>query len=285
MSSTMGPWSAVALALDEPGAGGLGSRLSKYLHPLAGRPLAWHALWPLGSLAPPPSAAVLLAGAGTEVGDESFADLPVPVRVVEAPADGGLAAARPHLPPEGDVLVLDAAASVSAVSLQRLVEGETGTLLVDPRERPLAAWVSGDGLDRVLEGGGLRAFAAPVDATRRIVDPDAFVVESRAELARAVARVRDRLVAALMEGGATFLLPETVLVDVDVRVGRDAVIYPNVVLEGETTIGDETVVGPGCRIVDSWIGSGVELKGFNYVSHTSLRNRAILEPHVRRGFD
>jgi hypothetical protein len=29
----------------------------------------------------------------------------------------------------------------------------------------------------------------------------------------------------------------------------------------------------------------VELKGFNYVSHTSIRNRAILEPHVKRGFD
>jgi len=31
------------------------------------------------------------------------------------------------------------------------------------------------------------------------------------------------------------------------------------VLEGQTTIGEETVIGPGCRIIDSWVGSGVEL--------------------------
>ena len=81
------------------------------------------------------------------------------------------------------------------------------------------------------------------------------------------------------------MLPGSVLVDVDVRIGVDTVIYPGAVLEGDTTIGAETVVGPGCRIIDSWIGSGVELKGWNYVSHTSVRNRAILEPYVRRGFD
>jgi bifunctional UDP-N-acetylglucosamine pyrophosphorylase / glucosamine-1-phosphate N-acetyltransferase len=87
-----------------------------------------------------------------------------------------------------------------------------------------------------------------------------------------------------MEGGTTFLLPESVMVDVDVRIGRDTIVYPSVVLEGQTTIGDETVIGPGCRVIDSWIGSGVELKGWNYVAHTSVRNRAILEPYVRRGF-
>ena len=57
------------------------------------------------------------------------------------------------------------------------------------------------------------------------------------------------------------------------------------VLEGQTTVGEETVIGPGCRVIDSWVGSGVELKGWNYISHTSVRNRAILEPYTRRGFD
>jgi bifunctional N-acetylglucosamine-1-phosphate-uridyltransferase/glucosamine-1-phosphate-acetyltransferase GlmU-like protein len=113
----------------------------------------------------------------------------------------------------------------------------------------------------------------------------AFVVRDRFELARAHRRVRDRLVRSLMDAGATFLLPDSAVVDVDVRIGRDSIIYPGVVLEGQTTIGEETVIGPGCRIIDSWVGSGVELKGWNYISNTSVRNRAILEPYVRRGFD
>ena len=37
-------WTGIALGLAEPGADLLRSRLSTYLHPLAGRPLAWHTL-------------------------------------------------------------------------------------------------------------------------------------------------------------------------------------------------------------------------------------------------
>ncbi|MDP9349840.1 MAG: bifunctional UDP-N-acetylglucosamine diphosphorylase/glucosamine-1-phosphate N-acetyltransferase GlmU, partial [Gemmatimonadota bacterium] len=108
---------------------------------------------------------------------------------------------------------------------------------------------------------------------------------NRRSHARAATLMRDRLVERHMEAGVSFLLPESVWVDFDVRIGRDTMIYPGVVLEGQTTVGEETVIGPGCRIIDSWIGSGVELKGWNYLSHTSIRNRAILEPYVRRGFD
>jgi bifunctional UDP-N-acetylglucosamine pyrophosphorylase / glucosamine-1-phosphate N-acetyltransferase len=111
------------------------------------------------------------------------------------------------------------------------------------------------------------------------------VVRDRAGLARTSVLMRDRIVQRLMTGGVTFLLPESVLIDVDVRIGRDTVVYPGVVLEGKTVVGEETVIGPGCRIIDSWIGSGVELKGWNFVSRSSVRNRAILEPYVRRGFD
>jgi hypothetical protein len=276
----MGGWTAVAFAPAAPGAGGLGSRLSKYLHPLAGRPLAWHTLHALASLRPAPGR-VLVVGA-PELEPERFPGLDVEVECVAAEGDDARAALGPRLAGGGPVLAVDAAAPALGPALQRLVEAPPPLVLEDPRGRPLAAWVAAAPADAAR---GLEAFRAAVPPGARQVDPDGFVVESRAELARATARVRDRLVRALMDAGATFLLPDTVLVDVDVRIGRDTVVYPNVVLEGQTTIGDETVIGPGCRIVDSWVGSGVELKGFNYVSHTSIRNRAILEPHVRRGFD
>jgi bifunctional UDP-N-acetylglucosamine pyrophosphorylase / glucosamine-1-phosphate N-acetyltransferase len=97
--------------------------------------------------------------------------------------------------------------------------------------------------------------------------------------------MRDRLVRRHMAAGVTFLLPESVLVDVEVTIGRDTIVYPGVVLEGNTSVGEEAVIGPGCRIIDSRIGSGVELKGWNYIARTSVRNRAILEPYVRRGFE
>ncbi|HEX2203084.1 MAG TPA: hypothetical protein VHG91_07290 [Longimicrobium sp.] len=276
-------WSGVAFALASPGAGGLGSRLSKYLHPLAGRPLVWHTLHAAAALDPAPASLVVVGG--PELSPELFGDLPVEVHVA-AHDDPELAERVAKEIEGGEVLALDAAAPCAADWLRRLMDAPPGLLLEDPRGRPLAAWLPAGRVGALLRSP--QAFAAVgelVAPDARFVEPEGFVVESRHELSRASVRVRDRLVRSLMEGGATFLLPDTVLVDVDVRLGRDTVVYPNVVLEGQTTVGDETVIGPGCRIVDSWIGSGVELKGYNYLSHTSVRNRAILEPHVRRGFD
>ena len=60
---------------------------------------------------------------------------------------------------------------------------------------------------------------------------------------------------------------------------------PALVLEGATDIGGECVIGPHSRVVESVIGRGTELKGWNYVTHTSIRNHAVMEPHARRGVD
>lgn len=281
----MEAWSAVALALSEVGSDRMASRLSTYLHPVAGRPLLWHTLCTLSQLRPAPPQLVVVGGA--ELSGELFGDLSVPAAVVPR-GEGDVAAsvAACGVAEGAPVLLVDAAASLPPTTLQALLHSEGSRLVVGDEGRVLAAWLGYDEACAFLRSGS--PLASLLDAfgeERRVAEADGFVVECRAELARAGRRVRDRLVRVLMDGGTTFLAPETVLVDVDVRTGRDTVVYPGVVIEGQTVIGDETVVGPYCRLIDAWIGSGVELKGFNYISHTSIRNRAILEPHVRRGFD
>ncbi len=283
----MRSWCGVALATSDPGAGRMASRLPVHLHPLAGRPLAWHSLHALATLRPPPERLVLVAG--PELTPETFRDLPVPVAVVPAEAPDLAAAVHDAgVPVDSDAsfVIVDAAASLPPTSLQHMVDAGSAALLLDPDDRPLAASLPfAEACAFLREGAPLARLAESSRADVVRSEEEGFLVTCREELCRASARVRDRLVSALMDGGTTFLLPQTVLVDVDVRIGRDTVIYPGVVIEGQTTVGDETVIGPYCRIVESWIGSGVELKGFNYISHTSIRNRAILEPHARRGFD
>lgn len=187
---------------------------------------------------------------------------------------------------DGEVLVVDAAAVVPGERLADVAAESGPRLLLDGDGTPVAARLAPARAALLIrDGGRLAPLVAEVPPEGCMGDPSAVVVHDRAALARAVAAVRDRLVRAHMAAGVTFLLPDSVLVDVDVRVGRDTIVYPGVVLEGTTEVGEETVIGPGCRLVDAWIGSGVELKGWNYVSHASIRNRAILEPHVRRGFD
>ena len=270
----MAPWTGVVLALREPESEPLGSRLSTYLHPLAGRPLAWHAVHALATLGP---ARVLVAG-GHELSPELFADVPAEVRLVDS-LDDALAAA------DGRVLALDGAAPLAGPALSHLLASGQDALLQGSDGEMVAAWLGPDGAERLRPGGDLRVLREALPGAPVVRDPDGFAVHTREGLARASSIIRDRIVRRLMDGGVTFLLPEAVLVDVDVEIGRDTIVYPWCVLEGKTTIGEETVIGPCCRIDSCRIGSGVELKGFNYLSHTSIRNRAILEPYVRRGFD
>lgn len=214
---------------------------------------------------------------------ELFRDLPIAVEIVEPAA---LDALLRDVADEELLLVADAAAAVPGERLAEIAATSGPCLLLDGESVPVAARLLPKQLATLVrDGGGLTALAVEVAPDEQVRDPSAVVVRDRAGLARATAAVRDRLVRAHMAAGVTFLLPASVLVDVDVRMGRDTIVYPGVVLEGTTEVGEETVIGPGCRLVDAWIGSGVELKGWNYVSHTSIRNRAILEPHVRRGFD
>lgn len=280
----MPPWTGIVLAPGAPGDDRMGSRVPTYLHPLAGRPLAWHALSALAAQRPAPARLLLVVD--REVNPGTFQDVGAEVEVVDAgPGDPWEAVEAAGV--EQRVLLADARAPLLAAALAELPPAPGGALLTDPRERPAAAWTDREGARLCLrEGCGLDALAETEPAPSRHPHADAgLVVRSRRSLARASTLLRDRLLERHMEAGVTFLLPETVWLELDVRIGRDAVVYPGVVLEGQTTIGEETVVGPGCRIIDSRIGSGVELKGWNYISHTSVRNRAILEPYVRRGFD
>ncbi len=87
----------------------------------------------------------------------------------------------------------------------------------------------------------------------------ALGLNSRRGLALVNRVMRERLIAEHMENGVTFVDPATTYVDVDVRIGRDAVIQPLTFLQGSTRIGAGATIGPSSRIVDSVIGEGADV--------------------------
>lgn len=280
----MAGWCGIALALRSPEEDALASRLPTYLHPLAGRSLCWHVVQALTAIEPDPSA--VITAATPELARLLAGELPARIVVPES-ADGWWSAVESELPPDaGRILAVDAAAAALREGLASMVSQERDTVLRGAAGDVVALWCGREAIAARAAGGDpLRELAAELpefDDPRR---EESFVIRDRADLARAGGLLRDRIVSGLMARGVSFLLPSSVLVDVDVRVGQDSVIYPGVVLEGRTEIGAETVIGPSCRIVDSHVGSGVELKGWNYVVRTRIRNRAVLEPYVRRGFE
>jgi bifunctional N-acetylglucosamine-1-phosphate-uridyltransferase/glucosamine-1-phosphate-acetyltransferase GlmU-like protein len=282
----MTPWTGIVLAITPTGSDAMESRLATCLHPVAGRPLIWHTLQSLAALSPRPARACIVTDG--DVSLDLFQGIDLEIELVRVGVDD-FPHMDQHLAARGSerALVLDATAPVLPERLQLLLACKPGQWLAAQDGSAAAAWIEFAHLAQLFRLPEPLTPPNGVLSARTDLEgvPAAIRVRNRAQLAEVVRRVRDRAVDALMRRGVTFLLPESVIVDVDVRIGRDTVVYPGVVLEGQTTIGEETVIGPGCRVIDSWIGSGVEMKGWNYVSHSSIRNRAILEPYVRRGFD
>lgn len=61
---------------------------------------------------------------------------------------------------------------------------------------------------------------------------------------------------ALEENGVYFVDQTRVLISKETIIGPDAIIYPDVILEGQCDIGEGVILYPGCRLKDAKIGRG-----------------------------
>jgi bifunctional UDP-N-acetylglucosamine pyrophosphorylase / glucosamine-1-phosphate N-acetyltransferase len=68
--------------------------------------------------------------------------------------------------------------------------------------------------------------------------------------------VRRRINEGHMAEGIRLIDPDATYIDVEVRIGRDSVIYPNTFVETGTRIGTGCAIGPSVGIVRSRVGDG-----------------------------
>jgi len=98
-----------------------------------------------------------------------------------------------------------------------------------------------------------------VEALQMTDDEEAIGVNTRVELAAASAVVRQRKLHQLMLAGVTIVDPANTYVDVGVEIGRDTLIEPGCVIQGETRIGEGVHLKAGCVIESSRIGDDVTM--------------------------
>jgi bifunctional UDP-N-acetylglucosamine pyrophosphorylase/glucosamine-1-phosphate N-acetyltransferase len=98
-----------------------------------------------------------------------------------------------------------------------------------------------------------------VEALRMEDGAEALGINTRAELARAHALMRERTLNRLMEGGVTIVDPASTHIDVDVEIGMDTLIEPGCVIQGPTRIGEGVHLKPHCHIESSRIGDEVQM--------------------------
>jgi len=110
-------------------------------------------------------------------------------------------------------------------------------------------------------------------------------VNTRAELARAARTLWARMAETLMEEGVTLLDPARTWVDPRARVGRDTVIWPDVVIEGRSVIGEDCEIRPGARLCDVTLGQGVRVLDQCVVEESRLADGAVVGPfaYLRHG--
>ncbi|MCX8135221.1 MAG: bifunctional UDP-N-acetylglucosamine diphosphorylase/glucosamine-1-phosphate N-acetyltransferase GlmU [Roseococcus sp.] len=196
--------------------------------------------------------------------------------LARAQADLALLAMRPAHPGRYGRVVLDAEGQVA-----RIVEWADATEA--ERAIPLcnAGVVCAAAGDLFRWLAGLRNdnrqgeyYLTDVVAAARAEGRRAFAVEapeaelrginSRVELAVAEAEVQAALRAAAMEAGATLVMPETVHMSFDTRLGRDVVVEPHVVF------------APGVTVEE-----GATIRAFSHLEHCVVRAGAIIGPYAR----
>jgi bifunctional UDP-N-acetylglucosamine pyrophosphorylase/glucosamine-1-phosphate N-acetyltransferase len=110
-------------------------------------------------------------------------------------------------------------------------------------------------------------------------------VNTRQELARASMTLYSRKAEQLQNKGVTILDASRTWIDPRAVIGRDSIIYPDVLIEGATTMGQDCVVRSGCRLTDSRIGRGVQIKDHSVVTDSTIGDNAQVGPftHLRPG--
>ena len=110
-------------------------------------------------------------------------------------------------------------------------------------------------------------------------------VNTRAELARASRTLYLRKAEQLLDSGVTVLAPERTWVDPRARIGKDSLLYPDVLLEGPVVLGEGCVVRSGSRIAFSKIGSRVEIKDHSVITESRIGDGVQVGPfaHLRPG--
>ena len=79
------------------------------------------------------------------------------------------------------------------------------------------------------------------------------------ELSKAEEIMRRRINESHMVNGVTIIDVNSTYIEADVEIGNDTIVYPGAMLNGNTKIGTNCVIGMNCSITNSQIGNDTEV--------------------------
>ena len=110
-------------------------------------------------------------------------------------------------------------------------------------------------------------------------------INDRVQLSEAEHIMQGRINKAHMKNGVTFILPESTIIESNVEIGKDTVIYPGAIIKSGTKIGERCTIGMNTQIdnseiaddvnilssviIDSKVGAGTSVGPFAYLRPNS----------------
>lgn len=131
---------------------------------------------------------------------------------------------------------------------------------------------------KIMLAEGKRVYAFPSPCSEEVLG-----VNTRQELSLAARIMNRRVLDELMESGVTVNDPDTTFIDGSVRIGKDTILFPNVLIEGNSTIGADCQIFPGCHITDSVIGKGSKILNHSVITKSKVGKNVQIGPfaHLR----
>jgi bifunctional UDP-N-acetylglucosamine pyrophosphorylase/glucosamine-1-phosphate N-acetyltransferase len=103
-------------------------------------------------------------------------------------------------------------------------------------------------------------------------------VNSRKQLVQLNDIMHDRIIDKFLDEGVTIIDPESTYISDTVKIERDVLVYPFTYIEGYSSVGTGTVIGPQTYITDSEIGRNVVIV-MSYLSSCIVRDNSRIGPY------
>ena len=82
-----------------------------------------------------------------------------------------------------------------------------------------------------------------------------------------------------MDNGVTIINSNDTYIDLDIKIGRDTVIFPGAMISKAAVIGEDCIIGQNSRISNSTIGNGVEIQS-SIIIDSIVDNESTVGPYA-----
>jgi len=165
--------------------------------------------------------------------------------------------------------------SLGSLSVQAARIGDLLEALDELRPRQRASGQIDDLIKVMAENG------RKIGSYRLRHPEESLAVRTPAAVSTAIMLLRERKISELESRGVVILDPVTTWVDLDVRIGPGTIIYPSVVIEGQTRIGAHCRIYPFVHLTDAWLGDRVRVLSSTVIEESRIEREAQVGPFAR----